>query len=306
MRAFARPIVAHRRCHNRPACIRAPVRAQPAEIISTYTSTAKKDCRAVRAPKAEPDDGFSAHLSRAWAISSSSTPRATCARWSRSGGRAAAAQKEPAAQAWFGPFSSTTTTIEWRHPKDGAPFAIIQRWHLADNDDTGPDHRPRTKQMLVVTRLPPGAVCHVAYVDVKANPNANELARQAADKARDFNCGKDKVRVEGASGRARWSWRCRGKAAIAPSRLAARCEPSSRARGSFSIASASLRQVRHACGRAGGRSSASQSRAPSTMTGRCPRSLPAAPMARGPSPLADAARQARRTPDPSPHAVPAA
>ncbi len=56
--------------------------------------------------------------------------------------------------------------------------------------------------MLVVTRLPPGAVCHVAYVDVKANPNANEVARQAADKARDFNCAKDKVRVEGASGRA--------------------------------------------------------------------------------------------------------
>ena len=37
--------------------------------------------------------------------------------------------------------------------------------------------------MLAVTRLPPGAVCHVAYVDVKANPNANELARKAADES---------------------------------------------------------------------------------------------------------------------------
>ena len=29
----------------------------------------------------------------------------------------------------------------------------------------------------------PGAVCHVAYVDVLANPNPNELARKAADAA---------------------------------------------------------------------------------------------------------------------------
>ena len=63
--------------------------------------------------------------------------------------------------------------------------------------------RPIAKPMLVVTRLPPGAVCHVAYVDAAANPNANELARKAADDvARDFKCGKDEVKVIGASGRA--------------------------------------------------------------------------------------------------------
>jgi hypothetical protein len=57
--------------------------------------------------------------------------------------------------------------------------------------------------MLAVTRLPPGPACHVAYVDVKANPNANELARNAADEfARDFKCGKDEVKVIGGRGRA--------------------------------------------------------------------------------------------------------
>ena len=57
--------------------------------------------------------------------------------------------------------------------------------------------------MLVVTRLSPGPVCHVAYVDVQANPDANELARKAADEiARDFRCGKDKVKTVGNSGRA--------------------------------------------------------------------------------------------------------
>jgi hypothetical protein len=57
--------------------------------------------------------------------------------------------------------------------------------------------------MLAVTRLPPGPVCHVAYVDAQANPNPNELARKAADElARDFKCGTDEVKVIGETGKA--------------------------------------------------------------------------------------------------------
>jgi hypothetical protein len=38
---------------------------------------------------------------------------------------------------------------------------------------------------------------------VAANPNAEELARKAADElARNFKCGTDQVKVIGASGRA--------------------------------------------------------------------------------------------------------
>jgi hypothetical protein len=179
----------------------APLQAQPAEIISTYTSTAQKDCKVIPPAKDDPDPGFD-HVCPGMAGLVVTNVEGDLREVVSVGRTRAAAQKEPAGQAFFGPFSSTTNTIEWRHPKGGTPFAIIQRWHLADNDDPGPDGRPRTKQMLVVTRLPPGAVCHTAYVDVKANPNANELARQAAAKARDFKCGKDKVHVEGASGRA--------------------------------------------------------------------------------------------------------
>ena len=113
-----------------------------------------------------------------------------------------AAAREPAARTWFGPFNSATATVEWR-AADGTPFAVIQRWDIADIDDEDKTGRPISKQMLVVTRLPPGAVCHVAYVDVKANSNANELARQAADTiARNFKCGKDAVKIVGATGRA--------------------------------------------------------------------------------------------------------
>jgi hypothetical protein len=112
-----------------------------------------------------------------------------------------AAGNEPAAQAWFGPSSSALRTIEWRMA-GSEPFAIIQRWQLADKGEADKD-RPAAKPMLVVTRLPPGPVCHVAYVDVAANPNADELARQAADElARDFKCGMDQVKVIGSSGRA--------------------------------------------------------------------------------------------------------
>ena len=114
----------------------------------------------------------------------------------------AAADEEPAAQARFGPFNSTTTTVEWR-TANGKPFAIIQRWHIADNSDEDKDGRPIANPMLVVTRLPPGPVCHVAYIDAQANPNPNELARKAADQfARNFDCGKDEVKVIGESGRA--------------------------------------------------------------------------------------------------------
>ena len=44
-------------------------------------------------------------------------------------------------------------------------------------------HRPdqATGRVLVVTRLGPGGVCHVGYVDARANPDANELARKIAD-----------------------------------------------------------------------------------------------------------------------------
>ena len=114
----------------------------------------------------------------------------------------AQAAREPAAQSWFGPFNSTTHTVEWR-AVDGKPFAIIQRWHIADNADPDKEGRPTAKPMLAVTRLPPGPVCHVAYIDGQANRNANELARQAADEfARDFKCGKDEVKVVGEKGAA--------------------------------------------------------------------------------------------------------
>lgn len=175
-----------------------PVNAQT--FSSSYTSTAPRDCRVKSAGNGVDDSTIRVCPGKAGLVVVISEDDL---RESVSVGRnRAAADKEPAAEASFGPFNSTTHTVEWR-ALDGKPFAIIQRWHIADNADEDKNGRPIAKPLLAVTRLPPGAVCHVAYVDVKANPDANELARKAADEtARGFKCGKDEVKVIGASGRA--------------------------------------------------------------------------------------------------------
>jgi hypothetical protein len=167
---------------------------------SSYTSTAPRDCRVTSANNEVDDSTIRVCPGKAGLkvlISEDDLRETVSVGRSRAG-----AAEEPAAQVWFFPFNSTTNTVEWR-TLNGKPFAIIQRWHLADNGDRDRGDRPIAKPMLIVTRLPPGPVCHVAYIDVKANPNANMLARQAADQtARDFQCGKDEVKVIGESGRA--------------------------------------------------------------------------------------------------------
>jgi hypothetical protein len=175
----------------------------PADSVSTYTSTAEQDCRSERPRrKPAPEDGGTRVCPGTHGfvvVVSENDLRETVS----VGRNRAFADKEPAAKRWFGPFSSAGTTVEWRSRRTASrPFAIIQRWSLADNNDPDKDGRPRDKQMLVVTRLPPGPVCQTAYIDVAANTNANELARKIADAARGFDCTKDKVRIEGTPGRA--------------------------------------------------------------------------------------------------------
>ena len=167
---------------------------------SSYTSTAPKDCRMIGKPSEF--DGSTRRVCPGKAGLVVSISEDDLRETVSVGRNRAAAAKEPAAQVWFGPFNSTTNTVEWR-AVDGKPFAIIQRWHIADNADDDKNGRPIAKPMLAVTRLPPGEVCHVAYVDAQANPNPNELARKAADElARNFKCGKDEVKVIGDVGTA--------------------------------------------------------------------------------------------------------
>jgi hypothetical protein len=170
-------------------------------IGSSYTSTAPRDCRVKSAGNGVDDSTIRVCPGKnglVVLIAEDDLRETVSVGRNRLG-----ASREPAAQTRFGPFNSTANTVEWR-AANGRPYAIIQRWHIADISDEDKNGRPIAKPLLAVTRLSPGPVCHVAYVDVQANAaNANELARKAADDiARHFNCDKDKVKIVGNSGRA--------------------------------------------------------------------------------------------------------
>ncbi len=107
----------------------------------------------------------------------------------------AAAREEAASQSFPGFNSVYQGTVEWRIEKlpngKTRPFATILRWNTRTAEDSERDDGKSTGRTLVVTRLNPGGVCHVGYVDARS-AGANEAARKLADeKARSFKCGVD-------------------------------------------------------------------------------------------------------------------
>ena len=93
------------------------------------------------------------------------------------------------------PFNRLGEKLEWRLSNASGrwfPIATIVRYHTA-HPETGEDFG----QVLVVSQIAEGNSCHIAYVDARANANANVLAQQAADKAGDFDCLTDEVEIIG-------------------------------------------------------------------------------------------------------------
>jgi hypothetical protein len=117
----------------------------------------------------------------------------------------ARAAREPAARQTLAAPNGEGDSIEWRLAPGrgkGRAFATIMRWTTAiPVDDPKVENGTYRGQVLVVTRLGAGGVCHVGYVDARQNPDALELARTTADRhARNFHCGKDKPIILGAKG----------------------------------------------------------------------------------------------------------
>jgi hypothetical protein len=102
------------------------------------------------------------------------------------------AKNEKAASQTLPPFNRLGQKMEWRFKLIGgrwAPVATILRWYTAAPDEA----EDKTEgQVLVVTQLGTGAVCHIAYVDARAASNPNQMARDIADKrAGNFDCADE-------------------------------------------------------------------------------------------------------------------
>lgn len=119
-------------------------------------------------------------------------------------------QYGPIGKAWldeafetFGPFNHAGDRIEWRLGADGAAFATIVRWFVADPETTG-EGDARYGEILVVStvaRRENPTSCVVGYVDALSNKDANILARRVADEeAKDFACGLGEPQWHGARG----------------------------------------------------------------------------------------------------------
>ena len=91
-------------------------------------------------------------------------------------------------------FNTINETLEWRVLDRGGwrPFATILRWFPQSYDEAA--GKEVTGQVLVVTRLGRGQVCHIGYINARKVANANERAREIADtRARTFDCGRDEI-----------------------------------------------------------------------------------------------------------------
>lgn len=102
--------------------------------------------------------------------------------------------EEKAASQTLPPFNHLGDKIEWRLSNvEGGykSFATILRYYVQRTDaETGAE--TGEGQILVVTKVSPGATCQIAWIDALANPDPNELARKTADeKASDFDCAND-------------------------------------------------------------------------------------------------------------------
>jgi hypothetical protein len=104
-------------------------------------------------------------------------------------GRPPVAPVPAVVEAW-----SAGEKIEWRGDagKGFAPYAATVRM-LYPKEDTG----QVGQQLLAVMRVARGEACLMGVVDIRANRKAYELAREIADRAPTFACGKDRPSVAG-------------------------------------------------------------------------------------------------------------
>lgn len=104
----------------------------------------------------------------------------------------------------FGPFNHMGGTVEWIVEGKVAKAAIMRFFIENTNPDTGEIDDKSKGQVLVIHKVGQkgeGEACTVGYVDARANPNPNELARKvAADAVHDFACRFNEPQWHGVKG----------------------------------------------------------------------------------------------------------
>lgn len=101
---------------------------------------------------------------------------------------------EPVGPQTLPPFNTLGPKMKWRLSNATGrflPIATIVRYRLDKSEDRD------AGEVLVVTQLVEGNTCHIAYVDARANADANELARAAADASGDFDCSTGEPEIIG-------------------------------------------------------------------------------------------------------------
>ncbi|MBX2805016.1 MAG: hypothetical protein KTR19_03495 [Hyphomicrobiales bacterium] len=95
------------------------------------------------------------------------------------------------------PFNRINNVLELRqYAGNSQPHAAILRYYT----DSGMGDGSAKGEVLVVTKFNGEEACHMAYIDARANPNANELARNVADRDHVFSCYDDDPEIIGESG----------------------------------------------------------------------------------------------------------
>jgi hypothetical protein len=153
------------------AVLLAPTAAPAQQISSVYTSTAVDACRQVEAHELGGTWACKGH--GGWTVRLSEFDLRQTLILARDGAELGPAPRISA-------FNHAHATLEWRVVREGSqwrPFALIQRWFVAD-PDYGPDI-----QRLYVFRLDgeAGLFCTAGIVPVAGNPDANADARALAD-----------------------------------------------------------------------------------------------------------------------------
>lgn len=141
------------------------------EISSVYSSVAVEDCRAIEQNDMGGTWACKGH--DGWTVRLSEFDLRQTLVLRKDGRELGPAPRIPQ-------FNYAHDTLEWRVRRESdrwRPFALIQRWFLADLDG-GPDI-----QRLYVLRLAPeaGVFCTAGYVPVAGNADANAKARSMAD-----------------------------------------------------------------------------------------------------------------------------